>query len=115
MLNAYLEKKSSCTETQGTDSTIKHKKSDYDYHQHCRHGIFVEPMKWMGNKNSSVIKAATSSEKIYCGKCNSKVGSFGWLSSIPCPCGTTMGPPGFYIQMSRVDRCTMVKEIEASI
>lgn len=81
----------------------------------CDKGIFVEPMKWMGSRNESFIKGGISSEKIYCEKCNSKVGAFAWVNSVSCPCGTFMGPPGFLLQMSRVDRCSMIKEVEASI
>ena len=90
------------------------KKHPDNCHQ-CRQGIFVEPMKWMGSKNSAFVNGGTATEKILCERCNSKVGAFGWLNSVPCPCGVVMGPPGFFIQMSRVDRCTMVKEVEASI
>ena len=81
----------------------------------CDKGIFVEPMKWMGSRNESFIKGGISSEKIYCEKCNSKVGTFAWVNSVSCPCGTFMGPPGFLMQMSRVDRCSMIKDVEASI
>ena len=81
----------------------------------CSQSIFVEPMKWMGSKNLAFTNSGSLSEKIFCGKCNSKVGTFGWLNGVSCPCGVVMGPPGFLIQMSRIDRCTMLKDVEASI
>ena len=115
MLKESIDVESRYEKNADADSSIEQTRSDYDCHQNCRHGIFVEPMKWMGSRNPAFINGGTSSEKIHCEKCNSKVGIFGWLNSISCPCGVLMGPPGFFIQMSRVDKCTMVKEVEASI
>ena len=84
-------------------------------HTKCRQVIFVEPMRWMATKTPAFITNGSSSEKIFCGKCNSKVGTFNWSNGVSCPCGVAIGPPGFLIQISRVDRCTMLKDIEASI
>ena len=89
--------------------------NDVELFEQCKQGIFVEPMKWMGGRNPAFINGDSSSEKLHCEKCKTKIGGFAWSNTIACPCGIEIGPPGFYIQMSRVDRCTMIKEIEASI
>lgn len=83
----------------------------------CKQGIFVEPMKWMGCRILATVAAndASSWDKLNCGKCNAKVGTFAWQRAISCACGLAIAPPGFLINASRVDRCTMLKDVEASI
>ena len=116
MLEEYFDIKTIDSRRIESNSTSRqNKNSDVDLFDQCKQGIFVEPMKWMGNKNPEFINGDTTSEKLYCEKCNSKISGFAWLKSIPCSGGINMGPPGFYIQMSRIDRCTMIKEVEASI
>ena len=115
MLEEYLELKDI---GQHNDSELSLKQSsnkDIDYSEQCKQGIFVEPMKWMGSRNAAFVNGDAISEKLYCEKCSSKIGGFAWSKSIACSCGIEMGPPGFYIQISRVDRCTMIKEVEVSI
>ena len=116
MLEEYLELKD--IDRHHNDLELSLKKSsnkDIDYPEQCKQGIFVEPMKWMGSRNTAFVNGDSISEKLYCEKCNSKIGGFAWSKSIVCSCGIEMGPPGFYIQISRVDRCTMIKEVEVSI
>ena len=116
MLDRYLNLENACSQIQTQDTEIQYEeKFNCGKHQQCTQGIFVEPMKWMSTRNPAFMNIEKNLEKIHCEKCNTKVGSFGWLNSIPCPCGVVMGPPGFLIQLSRVDRCAMVKVIEASI
>ena len=116
MLEEYFDIKTIDRRRIESNSTSRQNKNiDVDLFDQCKQGIFVEPMKWMGSKNPEFINGDATSEKLYCEKCNSKIGGFAWSKSIVCSCGIEMGPPGFYIQMSRVDRCTMIKEVEASI
>ena len=74
----------------------------------CKNGIFVEPLKWMDKALVSM------GDKLKCDKCGAKLGSFSWTNSISCSCGTKFSP-GFLINLNRVDRCTMLKEIEANV
>ena len=74
----------------------------------CKNGIFLEPLQWMSPCQS------VSENKLHCAKCGSKLGSFAWDTPIKCACGASMAP-GFHINLSRVDKCTMHKEIEAVI
>lgn len=74
----------------------------------CKEGLFLEPLPWMTKVFSSF------SDRLHCSKCNSKLGSFSWLSSVSCPCGGSMSP-GIYINVNRVDRCSMLKEVEVNL
>ena len=116
MLEDYFDTKTIDQHNLESDLSLRQDtKSDINCSEQCKQGIFVEPMKWMGSRNPDFVNGDTCCEKIYCEKCNSKIGGFSWLKGIPCSCGTNMGPPGFYIQMSRIDRCTMITEVKASI
>ena len=74
----------------------------------CKKGVFLEPLPWMEVCNS------VSESRIFCAKCGTKVGNFAWDSHIKCPCGASIAP-GFVINLNRVDKCTMHKDIEAVI
>eukprot|EP00095_Tigriopus_kingsejongensis_P010223 snap_masked-scaffold78_size404448-processed-gene-3.19 protein:Tk10223 transcript:snap_masked-scaffold78_size404448-processed-gene-3.19-mRNA-1 annotation:"dual specificity protein phosphatase 12" len=75
----------------------------------CRQGIFLEPLMWMGKVFSSAL-----SEKLHCNKCNNKLGSYSWVGEVHCACGAGM-KPGFVINLNRVDRCSMLKVVEADL
>ena len=69
---------------------------------------FLEPLQWMEVCNS------VSESRLFCAKCGSKLGTYSWDAAIKCPCGASMAP-GFFINLNRVDKCTMHKDIEAVI
>lgn len=77
-------------------------------HDDCKNGIFLEPLQWMEVCNS------VSESRLFCAKCGSKLGTYSWDAAIKCPCGASMAP-GFFINLNRVDKCTMHKDIEAVI
>lgn len=74
----------------------------------CKQGIFLEPLKWMSNAFVEM------SDRLLCAKCGHKLGSFSWNDSVSCGCSKKM-LPGFWINMARVDKCTMLKEVEADL
>lgn len=74
----------------------------------CKNGIFLEPLDWMEVCNS------VSESRLFCAKCGSKLGTYAWDSAVKCPCGASMAP-GFMVNLNRVDKCTMFKDIEAVI
>ena len=98
-----LNKMMVCESTEESQMIVK---SHFD--ASCKNGIYLEPLLWM-NPCQSI-----SESKLHCGKCGTKLGSFSWDSAIKCACGASMSP-GFHINLSRVDKCTMHKEIEAVI
>ena len=114
MLDEYLIDQNINDECLQQDTQRKENNFNPTNVRECREGIFVEPMRWMGG-NILILSHDGSTQKINCGKCNSKVGKFGWLKSVSCGCGVMVAPPGFLIYISRVDRCTMLKNVEASI
>eukprot|EP01025_Chloroclados_australasicus_P034267 TRINITY_DN3506_c0_g2_i3.p1 TRINITY_DN3506_c0_g2~~TRINITY_DN3506_c0_g2_i3.p1 ORF type:complete len:358 (+),score=41.72 TRINITY_DN3506_c0_g2_i3:248-1321(+) len=58
--------------------------------------VYVQPMKWMqGISNGNI------SGKLYCYKCNTKVGQFNW-SGLQSPSGSFV-TPGFELLMKKVD------------
>ena len=92
------------TETQEDSQKILFSKEN-----HCKIGIFLEPLQWM-----NVCHAVSENQTLHCSKCHTKLGSFSWSSSIKCGCGAAMAP-AFFIHLNKVDKCTMHKEIEAVI
>ena len=74
----------------------------------CKSGIFLEPLQWMN------VCHSVSESPLLCSKCGSKLGTFSWESPIKCPCGASMAP-AFFVSLTKVDKCTMHKEIEAVI
>jgi len=101
LMNKMLETESA----EETRNIVKHSASKY---ADCKNGIFLEPLKWMEVCNS------VSESRLFCAKCGSKLGTYSWDSAIKCPCGASMAP-GFFINLNRVDKCTMHKDIEAVI
>jgi len=98
-----LKKMMVCESTEESRMIVK---AHFDVN--CKNGIFLEPLQWMSPCQS------VSENKLHCAKCGSKLGSFAWDTPIKCACGASMAP-GFHINLSRVDKCTMHKEIEAVI
>lgn len=79
----------------------------------CRNGIFVAPVRWMNGLFVTNGKSGLS-EKLRCPNCQSKIGSFSWVGRVPCACGGGIAP-GFIINLSKVDKCTMFKDVEADL
>lgn len=84
------------------------KVDDQEMEKECKNGIFVEPMRWMTRA------FATVADRIHCARCNAKLGSFSWNGAVKCGCGGQM-TPGFVMSLSRLDKCPMLKEVEANI
>lgn len=74
----------------------------------CQNGVFLEPLHWMD------VCHSLAESRLLCAKCGAKIGTFAWESAVPCPCGASMAP-GFHLNLNRVDKCTMHKDIEAVI
>ncbi|RZF40110.1 hypothetical protein LSTR_LSTR002513 [Laodelphax striatellus] len=74
----------------------------------CNLTYFVEPMTWM--------KPALHSEqgKIYCPKCDSKIGSFSWIMGCQCPCGAKVSP-AFYLAPSKVEWSNFVQNVQVTV
>lgn len=58
-----------------------------------------------------VFQVAVES-RLHCLKCDNKLGTFSWEGSVSCGCGGSMAP-GFLLNLSRIDKCTMRKDVEA--
>jgi len=74
----------------------------------CKHGVFVEPVRWMEAAFRGV------SGRLCCSRCGGKLGAFSWSCEVMCACGA-VASPGFVVHLSRVDVCTMLKEVEADV
>jgi len=72
--------------------------------QICTKTFFVEPMTWM----KEVINHTEG--KLYCPKCNSKLGNFSWVLASKCPCGIKV-QPSFYLVPSKIEFSTVVQNI----
>ncbi|KAL1138813.1 hypothetical protein AAG570_008875 [Ranatra chinensis] len=74
----------------------------------CNQTYFVEPLAWM--------KTASQAEqgKLYCPKCNSKLGSFSWNMGCQCPCGSKMSP-AFYLISSKVEWSNIVQNVQITV
>ncbi|CAH1369393.1 dual specificity protein phosphatase MPK-4-like [Tenebrio molitor] len=70
----------------------------------CTKTYFIEPLAWM-NVTQNI------QDKLYCPKCNTKVGSFSWIMGCQCPCGIQVAP-AFYLTPSKVDFTNVVKNVE---
>lgn len=75
---------------------------------YCTKAYFIEPLSWMKD-----ITHCTEG-KLYCPKCNFKVGSFTWIMGCHCPCGSQIAP-AFYLTPSKVDWSNVVKNVEVTI
>ncbi|XP_071454474.1 dual specificity protein phosphatase MPK-4 [Hetaerina americana] len=76
----------------------------------CVETFFVEPMQWMQLQ----VGHQTSCGKLYCPKCNTKLGSFNWESGCMCPCGAKCAP-AFYLVPSKVERSNVVQNVQATV
>lgn len=103
-----LDKLLKCESTRESQLIAKDDFQAVDAGNNCKNGIFVEPLKWMNVCNS------VSENRLHCGRCGSKLGIYAWDKPVKCPCGASMAP-GFQINLNRVDKCTMHKEVEAVI
>lgn len=70
----------------------------------CTKTYFVEPLAWM----KDVLKDAQG--KLFCPKCQSKLGSFNWVMASRCPCGAQVSP-SFYLVPSKVEPSNIVQNI----
>lgn len=97
--NVYRCKK--CRRVVATESNLLiHKDKDED----CKMTYFVEPLQWMN-------VAQTPQGKLYCPKCDNKLGSFSWVMGTQCPCGVQVAP-AFYLKPSKIDFSHVVKNVE---
>ena len=77
----------------------------------CQQGLFVQPHDWM-----RIDPHGGGVERLNCQKCNARVGTYSLSRpGVSCACGATMEHPSFIINTSKVDKCTMRKNIEAII
>ncbi|XP_046403598.1 dual specificity protein phosphatase MPK-4 [Ischnura elegans] len=76
----------------------------------CVETFFVEPMQWMQLQ----VGQQMSCGKLYCPKCNSKLGSFNWESGCMCPCGAKCAP-AFYLVPSKVERSNVVQNVQVTV
>ncbi|XP_071517618.1 dual specificity protein phosphatase MPK-4-like isoform X2 [Panulirus ornatus] len=64
----------------------------------CTKGIFTLPICWM--KDTTEILQG----KLFCPKCQAKVGTYNWCAGCRCPCEAKI-TPAFYFIPSKVDKC----------
>ncbi|KAH8373844.1 hypothetical protein KR200_008209 [Drosophila serrata] len=75
---------------------------------HCRSILFVEPIAWMHR-----IMLNTQG-RLYCPKCEQKLGNFSWINACKCPCGETM-TPAFYLIPSKVELSKAVQNVQTTV
>ncbi|XP_017850317.1 dual specificity protein phosphatase MPK-4 [Drosophila busckii] len=74
----------------------------------CRSLLFVEPIAWMPR-----IMLNTQG-RLYCPKCEQKLGNFSWINACQCPCGETM-TPAFYLIPSKVELSKAVQNVQTTV
>ncbi|XP_023179247.2 dual specificity protein phosphatase MPK-4 [Drosophila hydei] len=74
----------------------------------CRSLLFVEPIAWMHR-----IMLNTQG-RLYCPKCEQKIGNFSWVNACQCPCGETM-TPAFYLIPSKVELSKAVQNVQTTV
>lgn len=74
----------------------------------CRSLLFVEPIAWMHR-----IMLNTQG-RLYCPKCEQKLGNFSWVNACQCPCGETM-TPAFYLIPSKVELSKAVQNVQTTV
>ncbi|XP_014204662.1 dual specificity protein phosphatase MPK-4 [Copidosoma floridanum] len=74
----------------------------------CNKTHFVEPLAWMPD----ILNKCEG--KLHCPKCNSKLGSFSWVSGCQCPCGSKVAP-AFYFVPSKVDWSNAVQNVQSTV
>lgn len=72
--------------------------------ENCHKTYFIEPLEWMNC-------AQTVEGKLFCPKCNGKLGSFSWIMGCECACGVKVAP-AFYLTPSKVDYSNVVQNVE---
>ncbi|EDW56183.1 dual specificity protein phosphatase MPK-4 [Drosophila sechellia] len=75
---------------------------------YCRSILFVEPIAWMHR-----IMLNTQG-RLYCPKCEQKLGNFSWINACKCPCGETM-TPAFYLIPSKVELSKAVQNVQTTV
>lgn len=74
----------------------------------CNKTYFLEPLAWMPD----ILHSCEG--KLNCPKCNSKLGSFSWISGCQCPCGSKIAP-AFYLIPSKVDWSNAVQNVQSTV
>ncbi|CAD6234200.1 GSCOCG00007645001-RA-CDS [Cotesia congregata] len=74
----------------------------------CTKTHFIEPLAWMRDIIHNV------EGKLNCPKCETKLGSFSWISGCQCPCGAKVAP-AFYLVPSKVDWSNVVQNVLVTI
>ncbi|KAK9890501.1 hypothetical protein WA026_010580 [Henosepilachna vigintioctopunctata] len=77
-----------------------------DKNEICKKTYFIEPLQWMNI-------AQTDQGKLYCPKCQNKLGSFSWVMGCQCPCGVQIAP-AFYLKPSKIDFTNVVQNVEVT-
>ncbi|XP_017137583.1 dual specificity protein phosphatase MPK-4 [Drosophila miranda] len=75
---------------------------------HCRSMLFIEPIAWMHR-----IMLNTQG-RLYCPKCEQKLGNFSWINACQCPCGETLSP-AFYLIPSKVELSKAVQNVQTTV
>lgn len=74
----------------------------------CTKMYFVEPLAWMVFGEKDILH--NTQGRLYCPKCNSKLGSFNWIMASKCPCGAQISP-AFYLVPSKVEFSNVVQNV----
>lgn len=74
----------------------------------CDKIYFVEPLAWMPDITHTV------EGKLNCPKCNTKLGSYSWISGSQCPCGSKIAP-AFYLVPSKLDWSNVVQNVQVTV
>ncbi|XP_044730446.1 dual specificity protein phosphatase MPK-4-like isoform X2 [Chrysoperla carnea] len=74
----------------------------------CRKTYFIEPLAWMKDI------CQNTQGKLYCPKCNNKIGSFSWIMGCQCPCGSKVSP-AFYLVPSKVEWSNVVQNVQVTV
>ncbi|XP_034663839.1 dual specificity protein phosphatase MPK-4 [Drosophila subobscura] len=75
---------------------------------HCRSILFVEPIAWMHRV------MLNTQGRLYCPKCEQKLGNFSWINACQCPCGETLSP-AFYLIPSKVELSKAVQNVQTTV
>lgn len=86
-------------------ATLSDDKSLEQESQICTKTFFVEPMAWMKEVKDNV------EGKLYCPKCNCKIGSFNWVMASKCPCGQQVSP-SFYLVPSKIEYSNVICNLQ---
>ncbi|EDW66248.1 dual specificity protein phosphatase MPK-4 [Drosophila virilis] len=75
---------------------------------YCRSLLFVEPIAWMHRV------MLNTQGRLYCPRCEQKIGNFSWVNACQCPCGETM-TPAFYLIPSKVELSKAVQNVQTTV